>query len=80
MHPRFLLQPLTGPSQRGGWAPYLPVTPSYNPLQMYETMQAVTAQRNEQCDRKQMGAWIADYLDDAGYEIWEAVPYTCSRR
>ena len=22
-----------------------------------------------------MGLWIADYLDDAGYETWEAVPY-----
>jgi MFS family permease len=43
-------------------------------MEMYETMQAVTAQRNEQCDRKQMGAWIADYLDDAGYDSWKEYP------
>ena len=25
--------------------------------------------------RAEMGRWLADYLDDAGYDMWDAVPY-----
>lgn len=31
------------------------------------------AKREE--SRAEMGRWFADYLDDAGYDTWEAVPY-----
>ena len=25
--------------------------------------------------KKEMGAWVADYLDDAGYDMWKQKPY-----
>ena len=25
--------------------------------------------------RAEMGAWLSDYLDDAGYDLWEVAPY-----
>ena len=44
-------------------------------LQAYKAMKKFVAEtRSEEEDRGEMGAWIADYLDDAGYDQWQSFP------
>ena len=42
---------------------------------MLEGLRSEENKARREASRAAMGRWIADYLDDAGYETWETVPY-----
>tara|TARA_B100000795_G_scaffold59348_1_gene39526 strand:- start:2219 stop:2713 length:495 start_codon:yes stop_codon:yes gene_type:complete len=42
---------------------------------MLEGLKSEENRAKREASRAAMGLWIADYLDDAGYDIWEVVPY-----
>ena len=42
---------------------------------MLEGLKSEENRAKREASRAAMGLWIADYLDDAGYDMWEVVPY-----